>query len=248
MPNILYKGKSVISGGGGGGGSLPISSVPSPFSNADCDFWFERGIKNLASTSIGLSGGIPLQSYFANKQETFLNFPYSSSLAVDSSAGFLNFSADRAFSIWWLQRSSSNSYHAICAKDLISTPNREWNLTYIKDGSALDGRIVFTVWDSNSAGILSLADTSVSALSVFTHWVVNRSGSTFTLYKNGSAIASNSLSGTYNSTSQLIYLADFATRTIVGNGCCSQFIGFNRALSGSEISALYNGGNGLFSL
>jgi hypothetical protein len=252
MGSILYKGKTVISGGGGGGGSLPINSVPSPFINSDCHFWFERGIKNLANTFIGLSSGTPIQSYMGgNTQTTALKFFSSNAntLAVDSSASFLNFSSNRALSIWWLQESASNAYHGICAKDdNTSLTNREWNLTYINDGSALNGKIVFTVWNSDGVAILSLADTTVSTLSVFTHWVVTRSGSTFTLFKNGAAIASGSLSGAYNSTPMPIFLADFASRAVPGKGDCSQFIGFNRALTLSEIADLYNSGNGLFSL
>jgi hypothetical protein len=245
MASILYKGKTVISGGGGGG-SIP-NSVPSPFVNSDCHFWFERGVKNLANTTIGFTG-LAYQSWLGNVQLTNIYFPFTNYLNVNSSGSFLNFGANAAFSLWWYQIPPNASYHALCAKDLISNPNREWNLTYVNDGSAFNKKIVFTVWDSSGNIILTLADNVSSALSVFTHWVVCRNGSTFTLYKNAVAIASGTLSGSYNATSQPVTLANFASRSVQGHGYCSQFIGFNRALTNSEISALYNSGNGLFSI
>ena len=83
---------------------------------------------------------------------------------------------------------------------------------------------------------------------VWYHIVLTFASSVTKLYVNGSNVATTSTSGyTTNQTTQFVGIGDKAQTTVnlPFNGQIDEFAFWNEALTASEITALYNSGNGL---
>jgi hypothetical protein len=231
------------------------NSLPYPFSSADVQFWFEKGITNLSRNSVTLDTSRRIASVadIASRTALFFNNNASSILELAPSGGsLLLFSGDRAFSIWFYQLSTSSPYSTLCGKDTISGSTREWNFVYVLDGSANMTKTVFNTFSSDGAGILGSGIKGDSVLNAWTHWIVNydHASATFLLYRNGTLVDSAVLSGSYNASSAPVCLGGMGVSgnpsSTPQNGYCSQFVGFTRKLTDTEIAALYNNGSGLY--
>lgn len=235
MANILYKGKTVISGGGGI--TFPINSVRSPFTNSDFTLWFERG-KNFANSNF-MS---PITMFSSNSGYPNLQLGAAGS-TVSNSNGF-TFRQDRAISFWLNFSRNSNLVQVIVCKE--NDTSYEWIIWYdTRTGPDL-GKITLFVFDS-SANLLCRLGQTVTA-GTYQHWVWNytHSSQTFDLYLNGAYQSSATISGTYNVTSNPVVVATKPPYSFFSQGFISQLILANRKLTTTEISTLYNSGNGFF--
>jgi hypothetical protein len=235
-----------------GGGEVdpityPINSVRSPFVNADFEYWLERG-KNFANTNpvseMILRGNI-VNTSNTSSQNPAMVFSNGTGTASLAGVGF-RLNQSRGIAFWLYKQNKSDSYQGIITKDSIST--REWQIIYWNDGSAFQGQLVLSVFNSSPSVIFQIG--SALTENTWQHWVFNydHSTATVTLYKNGVSVGSGVITGTPNSTAQNIVLGAFGDISNTMLGYMSQVILANRTFTVSEINTLYNSGNGYFTI
>jgi len=100
---------------------------------------------------------------------------------------------------------------------------------------------LMTLADGTLQLIVSSATTSLGAADTKTNlWVVTRSGTTLTIYKNGVSVATTTDSQTYGSS--YFRMGGYATSNALWQGGFIVPAVYNRALSASEVVALYEAG------
>jgi hypothetical protein len=233
--------------GGGGEITYPINSVRSPFDSADFLYWLERG-KNFANSNYYSESR--LINTIPSNDGRSPSLYFNSSWVDLTNANAYSFTQDRGISIWLNKQGNGNSYQGIVCKDNVSNPGREWQLTYINDGSGLQGKLGLFVFNS-SGGIIAQVSATLTE-SVFQHWLLNydHATTTWTLYRNGTLQDTQVLSGSYNSTSTKVTLGTFSSNStsLSMQGTISQCILANRKFTPTEIALLYSSGDGYFTI
>jgi hypothetical protein len=226
--------------------TYPINSVRSPFVNSDFLYWIERG-KNFANTNsineINLRGNIAGIS--SQNPAMFLNLPGLINPISLLGQGF-NLNQDRAIAFWVYKQPAAGNYQAVVTKDSIRI--REWQITYINDGSAFQGQLVLSVFNSSPSIIFQIG--SALTENTWQHWVFNyaHSTATVTLYRDGVSVGSGVITGSPAVTLQNVWLGAFGDVSNGMTGYMSQVILANRTFTVSEINTLYNSGNGYFTI
>lgn len=157
----------------------------------------------------------------------------SSKLVMGSTA----FSASYSYS-FWIYRNSGGSFYGLISKDDGST-------RVLSILSTSTGNVQGTVW--LSTGNVSITDFAISN-SVWNHVVVTiDSGVNLKVYLNGSNIQTTAISfGALTTSFGTWFGADqFSGGRWFLDGKLDEIGWWSRALTGAEVTSLYNGGSGL---
>lgn len=189
---------------------------------------------NAATTSSKVSGAIG-QGITLDGVDDFVGIPSSSNYNFGSS--------DFAVS-WWEYRTNNASSTAAIVRDNTNLPSFAFGLS--NAGSTLGVYITSngTAWDiANNKSLGSVTQNT------WNHFLVTRSGSTFTTYKNGAQTDTWTSSGTIKtSSSQLLFGQYVSNSTTYFAGRLDDVRVYNKAVTASELKNLYNMGRADFQL
>jgi len=249
MPSIiLYKGKTVVSGGGGV--TLPLNSLPSPFTgDTSCTFWFEGSSKNFAGTTCQYSALLPISRHTQGWSGIAWQTTQYPNLSITNVGSSFNMSADFTLATWTsLDLTSNSDQQLICADQpggargwalvlrVLSPSNSKWNF-YVRESVSL------------STSVTTTANYVNDGLPHFYIITYTASSRTFLIYRDTALILTvvAPAAGVPAPTNLLrfgYWNAGDSYRQLRGH--TRQLVGFTRVLSSSELSSLYNSGSGNF--
>lgn len=219
----------------GRGNAYPLTDTPSLYGGVAYYKLDESSgnatdsIKGLVATNTGTA------TYTAGKINNALTLNGSSQYlsATLALTGFTAYSVSG-----WVKRSAINTYHAV----VVQTDNVSHNAQFrITDGNKLQF-ILTTSADTTITGSTNLTSTST-----WYHVVATYNGSNLNLYVDGSSDATPvAKTGTINTNDTTLGIGAYITGglQIPFAGQIDEVAIFNRALSSTEVTALYNSGNG----
>ena len=145
----------------------------------------------------------------------------------------------------WVSVSSVPGENNVFSKTLNTFGNHEWAF-----GARFTSANVWTFSCSNTSTSFFRADDTVGlSTGTLTHLVGTYDSGTkgLTLYKNGSSVGTATLTGTLNSSASAPLNFGYSGSAISNINSTVDQAGFwkNRVLSASDVTALYNSGNGL---
>ena len=188
------------------------------------------GNYNGTATSVTYVAGIFGDAGSFNGSSSYVGLPSSATTPIDLSA--------RNYTIsMWINPTVGSAYGSLLSKYGSSTPSRAlytyWNSPANK----------VTFGENGSAGFQQITSLSDVLSGVWTHLVFTKTTTTQSMYINGTLDASAANGGIGQSTSEEFKIgATFSNGTIteVFNGSIDQVRIFNKAISDTEVTTLYN--------
>jgi hypothetical protein len=204
-------------------------------------YWkFDDGVGNIATDSAGNAAG-ELFDFNYNSSSGWVDTERGLALRFDGSNDYVAVdnalyqvipSDNSAFSIsLWLKADSLNTSSA---KTIMR--NDVYFVAGFRYAIYKSGQLYF--WSSQDAGSIDLLSTNVLTTGSWYHAVVSYTGSSATMYINGSLVASDP-TGTILSTNTPVTLGLDMGGTENFAGTLSDVMVFNRALNAQEVQALY---------
>lgn len=159
---------------------------------------------------------------------------------TDGSQSGLDITGDFSISLWASIETFTGGDKCLVAKWKTTTNDRSYDMCITSNTTVR----LRTSTDGSASSSASITTATINTGTLY-HWVFTKSGTTATLYRDGSSVST----GTVDS-SQFNGAADF-TVGAVGNpanymdGIIDEVGIWDRALTSDEVSDLYNGGSGL---
>ena len=204
-------------------------------------YWKLDEASGNASDSHGSNTGVVSNiTYVAGKINNAARFNGTTSKITLGNAPF-NFTGDYSVSFWHYVPVGYNSDGYLCSRASGTSPFVQWNI-YISDAN---NGFVFQM-NNTGAGATNAINASGIATGTWYHIVATISGTNMLLYVNGTAGSSATFSGTRPS---LSIDTTYGIRSSGGAGITEGDIDeggiWDKALTASEVTELYNGGAGL---
>jgi hypothetical protein len=209
--------------------------------------WTKRG-NNLTSNNsvLSLAGKINNARGFVAANTEYL------SIASNSDVQFGN--GDWSLSLWVQPRETTTiSERMVVAKDASGARELTLSVTTNANAGNQGNRFELIVFNTSNSPSISLNEPSdtlnAAFVNIWFHLAVVNSGGVVTLYRNGASRATATRPGgqTFNASSAQLNIGrrQFVTAENYASAYVDEIAKWTRALSASEISDLYNSGNGI---